>query len=172
MIITLPGASLRSLDEEIVVLAEVQPVNSLYGYQTGMIQHSRVISVNGTSVVSMRQLAKQVHTEFETKFTVGYTFGCFTVYCSMPILYCYSSCISACMNNRPFSLQVLESQDEFLRLELEGDVVVVLSSSQAKSDTAFLIKQYQVKLPVSDELADLTPQQSAARHLRRGDKAA
>ena len=50
----------RSLDEEIVVLAEVQPVNSLYGYQTGMIQHSRVVSVNGTPTISMRQLAKQV----------------------------------------------------------------------------------------------------------------
>ena len=78
------------------------------------------------------------------------------------------------MSYKPFSLQVLESQDEFLRLELEGDVVVVLSSSQAKSDTAFLIKQYQVKLPVSDDLADLiSPQQSSAsKQLRRGDKAA
>ena len=51
---------LRSLDEEIVVLAEVQPVASLDGFQAGMIQHSRVERVNGTPTVSMRQLAKQV----------------------------------------------------------------------------------------------------------------
>jgi hypothetical protein len=39
---------------------------------------------------------------------------------------------------------VLNSQEEFFRLELEGGMVVVLQASQTKRDTAFLLDQYQV----------------------------
>ena len=50
----------RCPEEEVVVLAEVQALPSLDGYNGGMVQHSRVKSLNGVPTVSLRQLAKQV----------------------------------------------------------------------------------------------------------------
>ena len=37
--------SIRSPDEEVVVIAEAQPLPSLDGYDSGLIVHSRVLKV-------------------------------------------------------------------------------------------------------------------------------
>jgi hypothetical protein len=93
----------RSPEEEVVVVAECQPLPCVDGYQAGAVQYRRVLQLNKTPVLNMRHLAGLVS----------------------------------------------EHTGEFLRLDLEGGMVVVLQAGQAKRDTKALCKAYEVSAAFS-----------------------
>eukprot|EP00798_Chlamydomonas_sp_ICE-L_P008030 gene8030-1262_t len=50
----------RQPGEDVVVIAEMLELDSLAGYEAKIVQNRRVVSFNGTPVVSLKQLAKEV----------------------------------------------------------------------------------------------------------------